>query len=186
EAKEAINNATDLAEAQKAYEDAINLSKKMAALDESVKNYEKSIADPNDTKYNKADNKEQFDNKLAEAKKLLTSDSDNGVDNKLLEDLLSNNDKSLQHSYEELNGLENDLIEQINNSEVLSPNEKTDLIGQVNNIDKHNDEAAQVETLQDKLNKLIADKNNNIKAIQNLENLNQSQKDDLINRIKNN
>ncbi|VEU58636.1 lipoprotein 17-related variable surface protein [Mycoplasmopsis gallinacea] len=186
EAKEAINNATDLAEAQKAYEDAINLSKKMAALDELVKNYEKSIADPNNTKYNKADNKEQFDNKLTEAKKLLTSDSDNGVDNKLLEDLLSNNDKSLQHSYEELNGLENDLIEQINNSEVLSPNEKTDLITQVNNIDKHNDEAGQVETLQDKLNKLIADKNNNIKAIQNLENLNQSQKDDLINRIKNN
>ncbi|VEU71279.1 lipoprotein 17-related variable surface protein [Mycoplasmopsis glycophila] len=186
EAKEAINNATDLAEAQKAYEDAINLSKKMAALDKLVKNYEKSIADPNNTKYNKADNKEQFDNKLAEAKKLLTSDSDNGVDNKLLEDLLSNNDKSLQHSYEELNGLENDLIEQINNSEVLSPNEKANLIAQVNNIDKHNDEAGQVATLQDKLNKLIADKNNNIKAIQNLENLNQSQKDDLINRIKNN
>ncbi|VEU58342.1 lipoprotein 17-related variable surface protein [Mycoplasmopsis gallinacea] len=186
EAKEAINNATDLAEAQKAYEDAINLSKKMAALDELVKNYEKSIADPNNTKYNKADNKEQFDNKLTEAKKLLTSDSDNGVDNKLLEDLLSNNDKSLQHSYEELNGLENDLIEQINNSEVLSPNEKADLIAQVNNIDKHNDEPGQVATLQEKLNKLIADKNNNIKAIQNLENLNQSQKDDLINRIKNN
>ncbi|WP_027333096.1 lipoprotein 17-related variable surface protein [Mycoplasmopsis gallinarum] len=186
EAKEAINNATDLAEAQKAYDDAIKLSKKMAALDELVKNYEKSIANPNNTKYNKADNKEQFDNKLAEAKKLLTSDSDNGVDNKLLEDLLSNNDKSLQHSYEELNGLENDLIEQINNSEVLSPNEKATLITEVNNIDKHNDEAGQVATLQDKLNKLIADKNNNIQTIQNLENLNQSQKDDLINRIKNN
>ncbi|QIW62594.1 lipoprotein 17-related variable surface protein [Mycoplasmopsis gallinacea] len=186
EAKEAINNATDLAEAQKAYEDAINLSKKMAALDKLIKNYEKSIADPNNTKYNKADNKEQFDDKLDEAKKLLTSDSDNGVDNELLEDLLSNNDKSLQHLYEELNGLENDLIEQINNSEVLSPNEKANLIAQVNNIDKHNDEAGQVATLQDKLNKLIADKNNHIKAIENLENLNQSQKDDLINRIKNN
>ncbi|OAB48896.1 lipoprotein 17-related variable surface protein [Mycoplasmopsis gallinarum] len=186
--KNEINNATNLKEAQSALTSALEIADKMANLKEKVAKYTALINDSNNTKYQNADNQELIQNKLKTANELLNSTTQNGLDrdNDNLDNLVANNknDQSLDYAYDILNGKENILKEKVNNSDLLSTEEKTSLNEQINKVDKLNNEDEQVA----EITKVIADKEkakqDAIEQINNLDHLNQSQKDSLINEIK--
>ncbi|VEU58398.1 lipoprotein 17-related variable surface protein [Mycoplasmopsis gallinacea] len=186
--KNEINNATNSKQAHSAFTSALEVADKMANLKAKVAKYTELINDSNNTKYQNADNQELIQNKLKVAKELLNSTTENGLDrdNDNLNNLVANNknNQSLDYAYDILNGKENALKEKVDNSDLLSDEEKTSLIEQIDNIDKLNNEDEQIAEIAKTIANKEEAKQDAIEQINNLEHLNQNQKDSLINEIK--
>ncbi|QIW62533.1 lipoprotein 17-related variable surface protein [Mycoplasmopsis gallinacea] len=186
--KNEINNATNSKQAQLVFTSALEVADKMANLKEKVAKYIELINDLNNTKYQNADNQELIQNKLKVANELLNSTTENGLDrdNDNLANLVANNEnnQSLDYAYDILNGKENALKEKVNNSGLLSNEEKTSLNEQIDNVDKLNNEDEQITEIAKTIANKEEAKQDAINQINNLEHLNQSQKDSLINEIK--
>ncbi|WP_027332856.1 rhoptry family protein [Mycoplasmopsis gallinarum] len=184
---QAIDNASnsqDLANINNKYQD---VAEKMTNL-KNVVNFVVNNLD--DAKYQASNNekKNNFDTKLDLAKKLLTSTTDDGLNDSLnnlanLSDDNTNNN-SLIYTYESLDGNKNGLKEIIAGNELLNDKEKSDLIQQIDQIQPDQNETRELERIKDIYDNLVDSKQDAINKINALTNLNQSQKDGLINEVK--
>ncbi|VEU70502.1 lipoprotein 17-related variable surface protein [Mycoplasmopsis glycophila] len=199
--KDSLINESDYNQVLKNFEKYSSINDKMKKLNDLINHYDQLIADQSNVKYHRADDKTEFDRILNKAKELSQSTTDNGLDNNQfnLDNLIDNhtNKDSLDGAYQRLNGKEVDLIEKIKANDYLTNNEKTQLIAQVNKVAENNktnnieQEQKALDKIQNQMDDIQKQKQAlidyvNQDVINNQSNLiNQSQKDHLINQIKN-
>ncbi|WP_044888967.1 lipoprotein 17-related variable surface protein, partial [Mycoplasmopsis glycophila] len=116
--KDSLINEPDYNQVLKNFETYSSINDKMKKLNDLINHYDQLIADRSNVKYHKADNKNEFDRILNNAKELGQSTTDDGLDSNNqfnLDNLIDNhtNKDSLDGAYQRLNGKEVDLIEKI-------------------------------------------------------------------------